>query len=281
MAITTAIHYADSTVNGMAGCDGCELWQTRPDGSRVKICYAGVMTENKLGQGPLKGWPVSFDVPTLFPGRIEKAARWKDLQGTKRPGRPWLDGLPRIIFCDDMGDRWTASLPIDSLAPTLPAIAASPHIYLFLTKRPDRAATFSRQYRLPDNLWLGTTITSSQDARVRALERARAARLWVSYEPILADAGDIVRRHPDIHWWVFGGPSGSQAVPIHLGIIRRGIEACRDTGAAPFVKQLGRAYYDDDAEGSRRRIFLQDRKGGAMDEWPREIRVREYPKGVA
>jgi protein gp37 len=284
VAIKTGIQFADSTVNGMAGCDGCELWMTRPDGTRVRICYAGRQTENMLSNGPRKGWPTSFDVPALFPGRIEATARWKDLTGTTRTDKPWLNGMPRVIFCDDMGDRWTASLPLDSLAPTLPSIARSPHIYLFLTKRPDRAAAFSRTVLLPENLWLGTTITSGQDARLRALERSRAARLWVSYEPILADAGDVVRRHREISWWVFGGSSGEEATPTDIGIIERGVAACREVGAAPFVKQIGaRPFWREQAPpfGDHPIAFSllpRDRKGGNPMEWREALRVREYPR---
>lgn len=290
MGLTTGIQFADSTVNGMMGCDGCELWPPSPAERAAhpekRICYAGVATENMLSNGPRKGWPVSFDAPVLFPGRIEATARWKDLTGTTRQDKPWLDDLPRIIFCDDMGDRWTASLPIDSLGPTLPIIAKAPHIYLFLTKRPDRAAEFSRTYRLPENLWLGTTITSGQDARLRAIERADAARRWVSYEPILADAGNVVRRHPSIHWWVFGGSSGASAVPTDLQIIRDGVAACRDVGAAPFVKQLGAHVVckNDEWDGTPQANrwgdgpLLIDRKGGAIKEWPEDLKVREFPQ---
>src|SRR5438093_12689256 len=43
----------------------------------------------------------------------------------------------------------------------------TPHLNLFLTKRPDRAAAWSRTVRLPENIWIGTSITSPQDARLR------------------------------------------------------------------------------------------------------------------
>lgn len=298
MGQTTGIQFADSTANGMMGCDGCELWFTRADGTRVRICYAGVATENMLSNGPRKGWPTSFDTPALFPGRIEATARWKDLTGTARPRKPWLDGMPRVIFCDDMGDRWTASLPIDSLAPTLSVIAKSPHIYLFFTKRPDRAATFSQTHRLPENLWLVTTITGAQDARLRALRRAKAAVLGVSYEPILRDAGDAVRRHPWARWWIFGGSSGVEAKMTDLAVIRSGVVACREVGSAAFVKQFGAkpVYSEEIGEpfgpgisgddemammpGGRllHRLKLRHPKGGDWNEWHfKDLRVREYP----
>src|SRR2546425_994067 len=184
MAEHTAIEWADSTVNAEMGCDGCELWDPKRG---IRICYAGTQTERMLRRGPRRGWPPAFDRPTIFPGRIERAASWKDLSGTKRKDKPWLDGLPRIIFLNDMGDSFTAVLPLDWLAPSLPIIARSPHLWLLLTKRADRQLTFVESHPLPENVWAGVSITSPQDPRMRYLLRTRAAVRWVSYEPALAD----------------------------------------------------------------------------------------------
>src|SRR5215467_10210005 len=99
MAKGTKIEWADDTVNAEMGCDGCELWDPK---NKVRICYAGLQTERMLSKGPLKGWPPTFDQPKIFPGRIATAARWKDLTGTVRENKPWLNGLPRTIFVNDM-----------------------------------------------------------------------------------------------------------------------------------------------------------------------------------
>jgi protein gp37 len=202
MAKNTKIEWADDTVNAEMGCDGCELWDPK---NEVHVCYAGVLSERMLSKGPLKGWPPAFDQPTIFPGRIAEASRWKDLTGAPRPQKPWLDGMPRVIFVDDMGDTFTASLPEDWLAPELPAIAASPHQWLLLTKRPDRQRAFSLRHTLPSNVWAGTSITSVQDQRLRHLVRTRAAVRWVSYEPMLGPV-DWRPAFADglIHWLVVG-----------------------------------------------------------------------------
>jgi protein gp37 len=185
----TKIEWADDTVNAEMGCDGCELWDPKND---IRICYAGVMTEQKLSKGPRKGWPAAFDKPTIFPDRIAKAARWNDLTGTARAGtdrykaKPWLDGMPRVIFLKDMGDTFTASLPLDWLAPYLPVMAESPHYWLFLTKRAKQQQEFSVRHQLPPNVWCGVSITSQQDLRLRHLMQTRATVRWVSYEPMLS-----------------------------------------------------------------------------------------------
>lgn len=310
MAEQTKIQWADSTFNLSMGCDGCELWRAakldelsptgweagasqRPDGRWwIRICYAGVDTDNKTAKnatrpgGPLKGWPLSFDTPTIFPERIKLLEQWKDLTGTVRPhegpyAKPWFDFMPRSIFWIDMGDGFTVSLPVDWLAPYLPAVAKSPHRHLWLTKRPDRAAEFSLRHLLPENVELGTSITGQQDARLRALGRARVARRFVSYEPVLRDAGDVVRRHPEIGWWLIGGASGQSAPPTDVNVVRDVIVAGREVGSAIFVKQLGAEPYDSarslGTDVLLSRLALAHPKGGDWNEWPAEFRVRQVP----
>src|SRR5262249_10079569 len=93
------------------GCDGCELWN-----EILHSCYAGRLTERFAGQ---PGWSDRFDKPKVFLERIDRAIRWPDLTGTtweahkKIPAKPWLDGYPRTICFNDMGDTFTESLPVD------------------------------------------------------------------------------------------------------------------------------------------------------------------------
>ena len=122
------------------------------------------------------------------------------LTGTAREHKPWLNGLPRIIFVNDMGDTFTASLPEDWLAPELGIMAASPHQWILLTKRADRRRDFSFRHTLSPNVWAGVSITSPQDQRLRYLMQTRARIRWVSYEPILApvDWRPWPRRRPRV-----------------------------------------------------------------------------------
>jgi len=260
MAKGTMIEWADDTVNAEMGCDGCELWDPK---NRIRICYAGVQTERMLSRGALKGWPPAFDQPTIFPGRIAQAAHWRDLTGTKRPDKPWLDEMPRVIFVNDMGDTFTASLPDDWLAPELPAMAASPHYWLVLTKRPDRQRAFSLRHELPSNVWAGTSITSPQDQRLRHLMRTRAAVRWASYEPMLAAVDWRPWFEQGLDWLIVGGESGPDFTPMDLSWLVDTVEQCRAAGVPLFVKQ-------DSA-----------RRPGMKGRIPDELWVREYPKDRA
>jgi protein gp37 len=236
----TRIEWADDTVNAEMGCDGCELWDPK---RAIRICYAGRYTEQMLSKGPLKGWPPAFSKPTIFPSRIATAARWKDLTGTAREKKPWLNDLPRIIFVNDMGDTFTASLPDDWLAPELRVIAASPHNWLFLTKRADRQKEFSLRHTLPPNVWAGVSITSPQDQRLRYLMQTRARIRWVSYEPMLARVDWRPWLGADgcggLDWILVGGASGPdyRNQMMDLRWLGDTVAQCRDAGVPLFVKQ--------------------------------------------
>jgi len=263
MAKGTKIEWADDTVNAEMGCDGCELWDPK---NQVRICYAGLQTERMLSKGPLKGWPSAFDEPRIFPGRIAAAARWSDLTGTARENKPWLTGLPRIIFVNDMGDTFTASLPDDWLAPELGIMAASPHHWILLTKRADRQKEFSLRHTLPPNVWAGVSITSPQDQRLRYLMQTRARVRWVSYEPILAPVdwrpwlgGD---GRVGLDWIIVGGASGPhyQSRIMNLSWLADTVKQCRDANVPLFVKQDS------------------GRNPGEQGRIPDELWVRQFPK---
>jgi len=190
MSLHTTIEWCDSTVNPTMGCDGCELWVPSHG---VKICYAGVLTERRGGK--VKGYPRRFEVPELFPGRMAEAAAWSDLTGKPRPDKPWLDGMPRVIFISDMGDSPSSSVPFnylrDEVVATVTSAQGRRHVWPWLTKQLRRMAQFAAWLQAqgiawPDNLWALTSVTSqAQAARVRHLLRVPARVRGISYEPAL------------------------------------------------------------------------------------------------
>lgn len=260
MGQTTAIEWCDSTLNLQAGCDGCELWNPK---AGIKHCYAGTLTERYGGKA---GWPRVFEEPALFPQRLAPALKWPDLTGKERPEKPWLNGLPRLIFLNDMGDTFTESLPLDWLAPHLPAMAESPHQWLVLTKRPKRMRQFFEQHACPPNLWVGASITDqpTANARVGEILRVRAAVRFLSIEPMLSaidlhpwvghwvgtDSIPSVTRIgareipsstpiPILHWIITGGESGPKARPSNPDWFRGIRRQCQQAGIAYFHKQNG------------------------------------------
>jgi len=306
MAKETDIEYADSTDNIQMGCAGCELWNPA---AGMKDCYAGVLTAKYAG---LKGWPKAFDKPTIFPDRMKTAIDWPDLRGEQRFGKPWLNGLPRIVFLNDMGDTFTEGLDPDWFAPFLPEIAKSPHQYLVLTKRAQKLLEFSERHPLPSNIWPGVSVTSENKAgRLKYLEQVRSGGpKWCSLEPILS-AVDLAGLCPSLRWLVIGGLSGRDRA-TDIDWIRN---PAKLPGVAVFVKQLGSMihepyYLEDDArrewlinQGARVKVpggkpgyFVEWKhkedgqpnpgsvfewkakdKGGDMSQWPDDLKIRAMP----
>jgi protein gp37 len=253
----TGIEWCDSTINPEMGCDGCELWDPK---NGIKTCYALKLIERTVSRSPQKGWPPSPTTPTIFPGRIAQAARWKDLTGRVRSERTWLDRMPRVIFVNDMGDTFTESLPLDWLAPELPLMAASPHLWLLLTKRAHRQRQFAEQYELPDNVWCGTSITTVQKQRLTHLLATRAAKHYVSYEPLWAPVDWQPWLDLGLDWLIVGGESGNPAFPMDLKALEQTVRQCQDAKIPIFVKQ-------DSGSTSGRRGRI-----------PAELWVRQMPR---
>jgi len=256
--ITTRIEYCDSTVNATPFCTGCELYS---EDSSLNICYASALVERYAAT---KGWPDSFTTPTYFPERIAEAAGWKDLRGTDRPDKPWLNGYQRVIFLGDIGDGFCPlANPWEWLAPNLKYIASSEHLWLLLTKWPDRMRDFFSNFygpRLPRNIMFGTSITS-RDSYWR-LEPIRdlkimGAKTWVSAEPLLDyidlskwiglsvyappeddEEEGVVVQDRYIDWVACGGATGRNAVAVPVGAYHLLLEQCVEAGVPFFFKNM-------------------------------------------
>lgn len=130
-------------------------------------------------------------------------------------------------------------------------------------------------------------------------------RLWLT-----GNCGDP--RHPQpceprIDWLIAGGESGPHARPCRPEWIRSLAQQCKAASVACFVKQMGAnvitrndmiedvfndgesGWPDPDIEhningfreeyqGADCRIRLRDSKGGDIEEWPIDLRVRQFPE---
>jgi protein gp37 len=95
-----------------------------------------------------------------------------------------------------------------------------------------------------------------------------------------------------LDWVIVGGESGPGARPFDLAWARSIVQQCKAAGVPCFMKQLGSAplgIADRISSRGARGIpkpdgfyrFLNDRKGGNPDEWPEDLRVREFPPEAA
>jgi protein gp37 len=142
------------------------------------------------------------------------------------------------------------------------------------------------------NVHLGVSCENHAPAaeRIPHLLDTPAAVRWISAEPLIGYIGLIdLSLRGGLDWVVVGGESGPGARPCDLSWIRNIVEQCYRAAVPAFVKQLGRSVRgvwgcgpaaprlvtrDDNHD-----VYdLKDKKGGDMDEWPFDLRVREYPE---
>lgn len=101
------------------------------------------------------------------------------------------------------------------------------------------------------------------------------------------ESGLVGRPHDTerIDWVIFGGESGVGARPCNVQWFADGVKQCRAAGVAPFVKQLGampQVDIESPADGNApcgeyRYLKLKDNKGGDINEFPPDLRLREFP----
>lgn len=151
------------------------------------------------------------------------------------------------------------------------------------------------------NVWLGTSCENqaAADERIPHLLRCPAVVRFLSCEPLIGRIDlDVVGDglgdccgispvwHSGIGWVIVGGESGAKARPCNVEWIRLIVRQCKDASVPCFVKQLGVrvqaiAHHEPGyPDGATKRLALNDRKGGDPSEWPEDLRVREWPKGV-
>jgi protein gp37 len=193
---------------------------------------------------------------------------------------------PRRIFVNSLSDFFHENVPAAFIDQMLEVMAACPqHIFQVLTKRPENmhrklyeitsehpVRFFGGGDYLP-NVWWGVSAEDQEmaDTRIPPLLSIPAAVHWVSAEPLL-DELDLRPYLQQLEWVVVGGESAPRGYarwcdPTWIWQI---IHQCRVARVAVFVKQLGNYI-----AGCRN---YQHPKGGAIEEWPRGLQVREYPQ---
>jgi protein gp37 len=122
------------------------------------------------------------------------------------------------------------------------------------------------------NVWLLVSVDQAAlDRDVPKLLAIPAAAHGLSIEPQLAPVrlGNFA---PRLQWIINGGESGGGARPYHLEWARSLIAECSVAGTAIFIQKLGCRPF----EGGRPLCF-RDYAGGDMNEWPSDLRIRQFP----
>jgi len=169
----------------------------------------------------------------------------------------------------------------------------------------DLEAIYDAEWPL-ENVWLGVSAENQRfyDERVPVLLKCPAAKRFVSYEPALelvtfgkhlesrfdcGECGPRVAADEDgccsscgadcraiygLDWVIVGGEAGPGARGFSIEWARSVVRECKESNTAVFVKQLGKSPYGL-YPGA---IVLRHKKGADIEEWPEDLRVREYPR---
>lgn len=226
------------------------------------------------------------------PRRVMSDQYWRQPLGWDRAA---AQGGPTRVFCASMADVFEASPEPEvrafqdkERARLWDLIEATPNLtWMLLTKRPQNVLGMAPWGRdgWPGNVWVGTSVEDQQRAaeRIPVLRTIPAAVRFLSCEPLLAPVAlrggwlepellgfgsfgaDVALA---VDWVIVGGESGPGARPMEIEWARSLVAQCQAAEVPVFVKQLGSVW----AKGRS-----ADRKGGDPDDWPADLRIRDFP----
>ena len=258
------IQWTDHTFNPHIGCTkvstGC------------KYCYAKAQQDHRWHKAK---WG---------PGGTRKrtsAAKWREPLKWNRQAAQ--EGRRYRVFCASLADVFELFPGLTAIRADLwQLIEATPNLdWQLLTKRPENImgmVPMSWRKDWPAHVWIGTSIEdqATADERIGMLMYVPAAVRFVSAEPLLGpiriDGYLSYRDFHGINWLIIGGESGPNARPMNLDWPRSLIAQCQTAGVAVFMKQLGTV--------AAKALACHHKKGGDLDEWPADLRIREFPRAT-
>src|ERR1051325_199805 len=278
MGTVTKISWTDHTFNPWIGCAKVSAGCTN--------CYAEELMDNRYGR---VRWGKGQPRDRTSPANWKLPIRWDNDARIGGPSRV-------LVFCASLADWLDDEADANWLGDLLELIDKTPNLtWQLLTKRPEnwesrlaivqgishekhnRAAAIAAKWLKgtpPQNIWIGASAEDQKNYDLRAprLTRIPARIRFISAEPLLGPIrfGPMV----GIHWVIFGGESGAKARSCDVEWITKGLLECREAGVAPFVKQLGTL----PVHSGFRVAGIKHKKGEEPSEWPKHLRLREFPR---
>ena len=223
MSTRSRIEWTETTWNPTTGCDrvsaGCDHCYALTLAKRLKAMGSPKYTHDG---DPRTSGP-GFGVAT-HPAALAEPFRWRQ---------------PRLVFVNSMSDLFHARVPLEFIQQVFRVMDATPqHTYQVLTKRPRRMRRLATELSWPDNLWVGTSVESTDVlGRVTDLQAVPAAVRFLSCEPLLGPLSDLDLS--GIGWVIVGGESGPGARAMDPDWVRDIRESCQQAEVPFFFKQWG------------------------------------------
>jgi len=210
MGEKTGIEWADFTINTAwgctkvsAGCENCYMF-------RLSLAFGRKADE-------------------ATPRKIENIK--KDLKKIKTPS---------IGFLNSMTDTFHEDFSFELIDEWFKIFEGSEHLFILLTKRVNRMKKYFETREVPKNFWLGTSIENRGALhRLNTLKKIKCDTLFVSFEPLLEDLGDIDLK--GLQWVIVGGESGAKNKirPFEESWGVKLLNQSREAGIPYFFKQTG------------------------------------------
>jgi len=181
----------------------------------------------------------------------------------------------RRVFCASMADVFDKEVAQAVRDRLWTLIRCTPKLdWIVLTKRIINApamlpSNWGSGYK---NVWLIISVDqTSLERDAPKLLSIPAVVHGASIQPQLAPVrlGSFAT---SLQWVIIGGESGAGARPFHIEWARSLVAECAAARMAIFVQRLG----SKPCEASGR-LQLADRTGSSWDEWPFDLRVRQFP----
>jgi protein gp37 len=271
MAEVTKIQWCDSSKALWIGCTKVSTEES--GGGACDHCYAAEST-------PARTMRIVWG-----PGRQRHRtaeSTWNELYRWDRQHTEFYaaHGRRRRVFPNQLSDTFDNEVPDSWRADFFRVMWKTPNLeYLVLTKRIGNALHMTREAGgWPPNAALGISVCNQKEAdrdmpKAREVKRAlRPLYLFASFEPLLGLIDFKTVLFNGFDQAIVGGESGRLAREFDLTWGRTVVSQARGAGVAPFVKQLGARPVLDGVP-----LQLNDPKGGDPEEWPSDLRIREFP----
>ncbi|MBW7886333.1 MAG: phage Gp37/Gp68 family protein [Caldilineaceae bacterium] len=252
MSENSKIEWTDHTFNPWEGCQkvgpGCDH------------CYAEARNARFAG-GTAINWGPDAPRRRTSASNWAKPRAWNDQAGVFMAKH----GRRQRVFCASLADVFDNAVDPAWRADLFALIQATPALdWLLLTKRIGNVHSLLPEHitggELPNNVWLGATITSQAEADrdIPKLLSVPARVRFLSMEPLLGPV-DLERPRPGpdldqgggskicqpwliqsgIDWVIVGGESGPGARPMHPDWARSLRDQCAAAGVPYLFKQWG------------------------------------------
>lgn len=315
--LNSKIEWCDATWSPTLGCDkvskGCDACYAIRTVTRSaanpnpKVADSAAGLTHNSGNG--LDWTGRVN---LLPQRLNDPLRWR------KPRRVFVDSQSDL-FHKDVPDEFIARVwAVMAATPQhtyqiltkrhgrMRSLLSSPEFRVEVNSRHGWILDPDGMDLVPDrewplcNVWCGVSVEDQRTAELRipALVDTCLAVRFLSLEPLLgpvdlapwfdtplvcgcggepggpaAGCSSSCMQHepPGLHWCIVGGESGPGARRCDPAWIRHIASQCREAGTPMFVKQLGSVWGRENGWGG---------KGGLPEQWPEDLRVREFPAVV-